>query len=168
MDAKRINKISQLANSSRRYILWLIALFCLVPVGAVANKDKLRSAQAEELSQQILAAYGGEKKFKQVYEQGWHGFGKYTQISLLSGAANTFDIEVFNKGDKVRQQMTVLGDQLVGGFDGKHSWLRQFGEVIEDNPSKTDLAREEIEHGLHLLLKLSAKDTKLELKNSQG
>jgi predicted aspartyl protease len=157
----------------KRYFLIAYCLFWLCPTytAAAAGSHKIKfpaqDLATKELAAQILIAYGGEKKFKEVYEEGWHGFGKYTQISLLSGVANSFDIEIFNKGDKVRQQMTVLGDQLVGGFDGKHSWLKQFGEVIEDNSSKTDLAREEIDHGLHLLLKLSAKNTKLEIKNSQ-
>jgi len=157
----------------KKYFLIVFCLFFLNSafVQAISNSQKHKSSSskvaAHELAEKILTAYGGEETFKKVYEEGWHGFGKYTQISLLSGVANNFDIEVFNKGDKVRQQMTVLGDLLVGGYDGKHSWLKQFGEVIEDNQSKTDLAREEIEHGLQLLLKFSAKGTKLEIKNPE-
>ena len=151
--------------------LMACCLFWLCPTytPAVADSSKIKSvsskADAQELAAKILAAYGGEKKFRQVYEQGWHGFGKYTQISLLSGAANNFDVEIFNKGNKVRQEMSVLGDQMVGGFDGNHSWLKQAGEVIEDNPSKADLTREEIEHGLQIVLKLPDKNTFLEIKN---
>ncbi len=137
--------LSEIAESSRPNII------------KAKNSDK-----AKILAKDILAAYGGEDKFKQVYEKGCHGLGKYTQISALSGAANTFNIEIFNKGDKIREEMSVLGEPLVGGFDGKHSWLKQYGEVIEDNPAGQDQTRQEIEHGLQVLLKLCDKNTGLE------
>ena len=126
-------------------------------------KAEPRLNKAEQLAKEILASYGGEQKFKQVYEKGCHGFGKYTQISALSGAVNIFDIEIFNKGDKIREEMNVLGEPLIGGFDGKHSWLKQSGEVIEDNPAGRDQTRQEIEHGLQILLRFSSKNTHFEL-----
>ncbi len=127
------------------------------------NKKKtLDTAKTQQIVQDTLNAYGGESKFKQVYEKGCHGFGKYTQISSLSGAANTFEIEIFNKGDKIREEMNVLGEPLIGGFDGKHSWLKQYGEIIEDNPGGQDLARQEIEHGLQVLFKFGAGNTQFD------
>jgi predicted aspartyl protease len=126
------------------------------------SKSSIRLNKTQKLVQEVLEAYGGEAKFKQVYEKGCHGFGTYTQISSLSGAANTFDLEIFNKGDKIREEMNVLGEPLIGGFDGKHSWLKQYGEVIEDNPAGQDLARQEIEHGLQVLFKFSTPKTKFD------
>lgn len=152
-------------------ILYFFTFTCLSSSGAadtVNIKTESSSPAARQLMTEILAAYGGEKKFRQIYEQGCHGFGKYTQISSLSGAANNFDVEIFNKGDKIREEMKVLGEPLIGGFDGKRSWLKQGGEVIEDNPSNHAQAREEIEHGLQLLLKLPAKTTYLELKENNN
>ncbi len=152
-------------------IIYFFTFRCLVTCGAtdtVNIKTESSSPAAQQLVAEILAAYGGEKKFRQIYEQGCHGFGKYTQISSLSGAANNFDVEIFNKGDKIREEMKVLGEPLIGGFDGKRSWLKQGGEVIEDNPGNRDQTREEIEHGLQLLLKLPAKTTLLELRENNN
>ncbi len=140
-----------------------------IPTKAPAKTDKLADkVQTEQIVQDTLNAYGGEHKFKQVYEKGCHGYGKYTQISALSGAVNTFDIEIFNKGDKIREEMNVLGEPLIGGFDGKHSWLKQYGEIIEDNPASQDMARQEIEHGLQVMFRFGSKNTRFDYLGTES
>ena len=53
---------------------------------ALSKGKAIDPAKTQQIVQDTLNAYGGEHKFKQVYEKGCHGFGKYTQISSLSGA----------------------------------------------------------------------------------
>lgn len=121
------------------------------------------SQAAKQLAEEIIAAYGGEKVLRQVSEAGSRSKGTLIEYSTLSGAVNSFDCEILSKGEKMRIELNVMGQRLITGYDGKHGWVQQGDQVFEANEITEKRIREEIEHGLLLLLKLKDPDTKLEI-----
>jgi hypothetical protein len=112
-------------------------------------------SQATGVAAKVLEAYGGLDKLKEVKSQAFRSRGRVIVTSGISGAANSFECDIFGKGDKVRIETSVLGQPMVFGFDGKDSWT-QFGDWVSKSTETTaKRIAEELRHGLDLLLKVS-------------
>jgi hypothetical protein len=123
---------------------------------------------ARQLAQEVIAAYGGEKVLKQVSDAGSRSKGTLVEYSTLSGAVNSFNCEILSKGEKMRIELNVMGQRLITGYDGRHGWVQQGDQVFEANEITEKRIREELEHGLLLLLTLNQPDTKLEIVGTKS
>lgn len=106
---------------------------------------------ARSLLDAIVQAYGGSAVVKEHHEHPMRFRGSLSCISGISSASNTYDCEVLQKGDKLRMEMTVLGEPLVMGFDGKHGWTQCGDWTAPDGPIATSVISESITHGLPIL-----------------
>lgn len=100
---------------------------------------------------------------KHSIEAGMRTTGKVIQYSTLSGAANNFDLVILTKGKKMRIDMEVMGQALITAFDGEHSWTKQGDQVFRSSNLAEKSIRDEIDHGLFLLGKLSGDQLKLRI-----
>src|SRR5277367_6019233 len=145
---------------------FLISCF-LQPAWGADRRDTLASAvskpDARALAAKLLEAYGGEDALKRIDKTNYKDLGKVIQYSTISGAANTFDCEIYTKGEKTRVSMNFMGESIVTGYDGQHGWIQQGDQVFKPHPLAEKTIKDEIEHGLLLLEKLSDPSTKVEL-----
>jgi hypothetical protein len=121
------------------------------------------SDHARMIAEQIVAAYGGQEVLQKVVDSGSRSLGKVLEYSTISGAANSFDCEIMSKGERMRIALDVMGQHLIYGYNGSHGWVQQGDLVFKANETTEQRIKEEIEHGLILMLKLLRPDTKLKL-----
>jgi predicted aspartyl protease/Tfp pilus assembly protein PilF len=99
----------------------------------------------------VVQAYGGATKLREHRERAMRSHGTISSTSSISAAANTYECDVLEKGEKVRVEMTMLGVPLIMGYDGKSSWT-QFGDWVSlSPPSTTEMIADELRHGLPAL-----------------
>jgi hypothetical protein len=116
--------------------LRLIAFPLLVLIGSFqpASAIERGDALARALAVQLVDAYGGQEALEQIDRTNYKDIGKVIQYSTISGAANTFDCEVYSKGEKTRVSMNFMGESVVTGFDGQHGWIQQGDQVFKPHP----------------------------------
>jgi hypothetical protein len=142
-------------------LLFLFSASGFLPVSG--DVEQSISEDAHQLAKQIIDAYGGPEAIKHGIEAGMRSTGKVIQYSTLSGAANTFDLVMLTKGRKMRIDMEVMGQPLLTAYDGEHSWTKQGDQVIRSSSLSEKSIRDEIDHGLYLLGKLSDDQAKLRI-----
>lgn len=114
------------------------------------------------LAKQILDAYGGYKKMKELDAMAFKSVGQLQQVSTISGATNTFETETISKGEMLRSKIELMGQPMVTGYDGKQCWIQQGEHVFPADETTTQRIVEEVKHGMVLLLKLGEKGAKIE------
>src|SRR5579883_2185819 len=67
----------------------------------------------------VIEVYGGAQKLKEHREKPMRSIGTINSCSEISSAANTYECEILEKGNKVRVDMTLLGTPMSMGFDGQ-------------------------------------------------
>lgn len=115
------------------------------------------SSQAHKLAKEIVEAYGGAEKLKNLDELLYRAKGKITEYSMLSGASNTFDCNILTRGQKVRIQINLMDQPVVTTFDGKVCWTMQGDQVYPADATTNQRTKEEIMHGLLLLTRSPTK-----------
>jgi predicted aspartyl protease len=150
-----------------RLVLGFFTACNFQPALATERGDTLESSfnkiDARALAAKVLDAYGGEAALKQIDETNYKDLGKVIQYSTISGAANTFDCEIFAKGEKTRVSMNFMGESIITGYNGQHGWIQQGDQVFKPHPLAEKTIKDEIEHGLLLVEKLVDPTTTLEL-----
>ncbi len=121
------------------------------------------SSDVKLLAKQILEAYGGYKKMKELDAMAFKSVGQLQQVSTISGATNTFDTETISKGEMLRSKIELMGQPMVTGYDGKQCWIQQGEHVFPADETTTQRIVEEVKHGMVLLLKLGEKGSRIEL-----
>jgi hypothetical protein len=116
------------------------------------------SAQARHLAAKVVDAYGGIDKIKNLNELMYTAKGAIKESSMISGAENSFDCQVFAKGDKTRVELNILGQSVVTGYNGSQSWVKQGDNVFPTDPTTAKRIQLEVEHGLKLLERMTDKD----------
>lgn len=113
--------------------------------------------------QQVLAAFGGAEVFKKMNDMPFKGKAQKSISAAMSGASNVLDLTVYGAGDKFRVETKVLGENVIAGYDGQTSWS-QFGDwIAKDTATPTKEVRDELEHGMKVILTTTLPTTKLEL-----
>jgi len=120
-------------------------------------------AQARFLAKQVVEAFGGEDNLRQSNEVICSSTGRIKEFSMLSGTTNSADCHVFSRGRKERIEITVLGQQIITGFNGKDSWIQQGDEVHPTDATTAKRVREEVERGLALIDKFTNKKLHISL-----
>ncbi len=126
------------------------------------SNQNLAPIDVKQLSEQILAAYGGYQKMKELDAMAFKSIGDLKQFSTISGACNTFETETISKGEMLRSKIELMGQPMVTGYDGKQCWIQQGEHVFPADETTTQRIVEEVKHGMVLLLKLGEPGTKLE------
>ncbi len=122
----------------------------------------------ESIVAKVLQAYGGAPKLREVYEKPFRSKGKITEVSSISQAQNTFECLMATKANKLRMEMTIMGQPLITAFDGKQGWLQQGDQVFPADPMTMQRVEGEIRHSLeHELLDLAAPSAKVKLGNDE-
>jgi predicted aspartyl protease len=131
---------------------------------AAASSTGVKPADdaAHQLANQIVDAVGGMAKVKEIYEAPTRSKGKITDLSAISGAANTFDAEVLSIRDKLRITVTIMGQPTVTGYNGSTSWMQQGDQVFPSDPITTQRIAEDTRHGTPLILKFQNPETIME------
>jgi hypothetical protein len=153
----------------------LIGALCAQPAISQAAPAPGEASSASQSSQteselqarvkQILAAYGGEAKLREMETVAFRGKGKINEFSSISKAANSFDCTMVSMGDKLRIEMNVMGQPLITGYDGKVAWVQQGDQVFPCDPANLERIQGEIKHSLeHELLALVEPKVKLTAK----
>ena len=147
-------------------LLLLSAALAWLPMqSTIAAGDAIAAASpisATELANQLSAAYGGMAKVKEMLNRGSRSHGKLNNMSSLSSASNTFECEFLSKGNKLRIEMEIFGQQKIEAFDGKTGWT-QMGDWVSRIDEKTvERVTDEMKHGLNALEKLDDPTYKLE------
>ncbi len=128
------------------------------PVAAAASRDK----SAAEIASAVANAYGGINKIKETRERATRSHGTVAVTSGISGASNSFECDILERDNKMRMEMTVLGQPMVMGFDGNKSWT-QFGDwICASTDTASQRISEEIKHGLTQLTDIADPKSKLE------
>lgn len=103
------------------------------------------------LLQAIVKAYGGADTVKAEKNRPVRIHGTISTSSGISNAANSYECDVLEKGDKLRVEMTMLGVPLIMGFDGKRAW-QQYGDWVSPAvASTTENMVDDMKHGLNAL-----------------
>lgn len=111
---------------------------------------------------QILDAYGGVEKLREIDTMAFRSVGKIKEYSSISEAANTFDCTMISQGNKLRIEMNVMGQPLITAYDGRSGWLQQGDQVFPADPATVEHIQGEIRHSLeHELLALTEPKTKV-------
>jgi predicted aspartyl protease len=126
------------------------------PQSAVSNEA------ARRLANQMVDAVGGMAKVREIYDAPTRSQGKITDLSAISGAANTFDAEVLSVRDKLRITVTIMGQPTVTGYNGSTSWMQQGDQVFPSDPITTQRIAEDARHGTQLILKFQDPDIVME------
>lgn len=134
-----------------------------VPTVTKAAVNDSSSKEASKIAEQIMAAYGGYKKMKELDEMAFKSIGELKQFSTISGACNTFDTETISKGEMLRSKIELMGQPMVTGYDGRQCWIQQGEHVFPADETTTQRIVEEVKHGMVLLLKLGEPGSKIEL-----
>ncbi len=117
--------------------------------------------EAHKVAANIIAAYGGLSKLKDLKELPYKSHGTHSVISAVSGAANALACSIVGHDDKLRLETTVIGQQMTLGYDGKNSWT-QFGDWVSPCTATTvKQIADEMRHGLNLLASLPDTSRKL-------
>ncbi|HNB24791.1 MAG TPA: hypothetical protein PKZ32_20385, partial [Candidatus Melainabacteria bacterium] len=116
----------------------------------------------KQLSKQILDAYGGYAKMKELDAMAFKSIGDLKQFSTISGACNSFETETISKGEMMRSKIELMGQPMVTVYDGKQCWIQQGEHVFPADETTTQRIVEEVKHGMVLLLKLGEPDAKIE------
>lgn len=116
----------------------------------------------KELSKQILEAYGGYAKMKELDAMAFKSVGDLKQFSTISGACNNFETETISKGEMMRSKIELMGQPMVTGYDGKQCWIQQGEHVFPADETTTQRIVEEVKHGMVLLLKLGEPGARIE------
>lgn len=133
-----------------------------------ATNAKIRSADSnapidvKQLSKQILEAYGGYAKMKQLDGMAFKSVGDLKQYSTISGACNSFETETISKGEMLRSKIELMGQPMVTGYDGKQCWIQQGEHVFPADETTTQRIVEEVKHGMVLLMKLGEPGARIE------
>jgi tetratricopeptide (TPR) repeat protein/predicted aspartyl protease len=124
-------------------------------------------ARYNRLIEDVLTTYGGLEKLKENREKAFKSHGTVSVTSGISGASNAFECDIFERGDKLRMEMTVLGQPMIMGHDGSQSWT-QFGDWVSlsSNTASTRMA-DEIKHGLPALIDVSDPRSRIEVLPKQ-
>ena len=113
------------------------------------NQNGIQNARS--IMAAVITAYGGAEKIKQHRESAMRSHGTISSNSGISSASNSYECDVFEKGDKLRIEMTMLGLPMIIGYDGKNSWT-QYGDWISPNTATTsEVFSEDLKHGLSAL-----------------
>jgi predicted aspartyl protease len=133
--------------------------------GAAGAEPKAgtKNDAAHLLANQIVDAVGGMAKLKELYEAPTRSQGKITDLSAISGAANTFDAEILSICDKLRITVTIMGQPTVTGYNGSTSWMQQGDQVFPSDPITTQRIAEDARHGTPLILKFQNPETVMEI-----
>ena len=127
-----------------------------------------RSAALQDLITLILGAYGGAEKLKEIDALAMRAKGKVKEFSSISNAENDFDCNMVSKGDKLRIEMSVLGQQMITGYDGQEGWMQQGDVIYPTDPASVERIKEEIKHSLeHELLDLLDEKSVVEQKGTK-
>lgn len=147
------------------FLLLLSTTFTTLSTSSyAAGETSLGTASsAVELANQVSAAYGGMARIKEMINRGTRSHAKLYNMSSISNASNMFECEFISKGNKLRIEMEVLGQQKVEAFDGKTGWTQAGGWVSKLDQKTVDRVTEEMTHGLNVLEKLDDPNSKLEL-----
>lgn len=128
--------------------------------------DKVASAStldsASDLAKQLAAAYGGMAKIKEMLNRGSRSHGSINSFAGLSSASNSFECEFLSKGNKLRIQMQLLGQDKIEVYDGKSGWTSVGGWVSRANKKTAERIAEELKHGLNALANLDDPGFRLE------
>lgn len=116
----------------------------------------------KQLSKQILDAYGGYARMKELDVMAFKSVGDLKQFSTISGACNTFETETISKGEMMRSKIELMGQPMVTGYDGKQCWIQQGEHVFPADETTTQRIVEEVKHGMVLLLKLGEPNARIE------
>ncbi len=151
---------------SRILLLFLLACSCslLNPLCGLAldldSKDAAikPSAQARHFAVKVVDAYGGKDKLKNLDELMYSAKGAIRESSMISGAENSFECQIYAKGDKTRVELNILGQSVTTGYNGAISWVKQGDNVFPTDPTTSKRIQLEIEHGLKLLDRMTEKD----------
>jgi predicted aspartyl protease/tetratricopeptide (TPR) repeat protein len=145
--------------------------FMLVHAAQNTLSQTVETKTAKQIADQIINAYGGVEKIKEVSRTTYKSRGKVNVSSNISGASNSFDCDVLNCDDKMRMEMQFIGQTMVIGYDGKTGWT-QFGDwVSESTPTATERIADELQHGLAALVDIIEPSSILEIvpaKTIQG
>ncbi len=114
------------------------------------------------LSKQILEAYGGYAKMKELDAMAFKSVGDLKQYSTISGACNSFETETISKGEMLRSKIELMGQPMVTGYDGKQCWIQQGEHVFPADETTTQRIVEEVKHGMVLLMKLGEPGARVE------
>ncbi len=127
-----------------------------------ADSSKSEPIDVKQLSKQILEAYGGYDKMKELDAMSFKSVGDLKQYSTISGACNTFETETVSKGEMLRSKIELMGQPMVTGYDGKQCWIQQGEHVFPADETTTQRIVEEVKHGMVLLMKLGEPGAKIE------
>ncbi len=116
----------------------------------------------------ILGAYGGPDKLREIDALAMRAKGTVKEFSSISNAENDFDCNMVSKGDKLRVEMTILGQQMITGYDGHEGWMQQGDVIYPTDPASVERIKEEIKHSLeHELLDLLDEKAVVEQKGTR-
>lgn len=132
-----------------------------------ASATAAAEARFSRLIEDVLSAHGGLEKLKENREKAFKSRGSVSVTSGISGASNAFECDIYEKGQKLRMEMIVLGQPMVMGHDGNKSWT-QFGDWVSlsSNTASTRMA-DEIKHGLPALIDVSDSRSRIEVLPKQ-
>lgn len=132
------------------------------PTNAIENGGRNSvarpSQQARQLASKVIEAYGGSEKIQNLNELMYKAKGVIKESSMLSNAENSFDCEIYARGDKTRVELNILGQTVVTGYNGSMSWVKQGDNVMPTDPATAKHIEAEVEHGMKLLDRLTDKD----------
>jgi predicted aspartyl protease/tetratricopeptide (TPR) repeat protein len=131
-------------------------------VAKARSVEKSAPIDVKLLSEQILAAYGGYKKMKELDAMAFKSVGDLKQYSTISGACNNFETETISKGEMLRSKIELMGQPMVTGYDGKQCWIQQGEHVFPADETTTQRIVEEVKHGMVLLMKLGEPGARIE------
>jgi hypothetical protein len=136
----------------------------LMTVAGAAGQCKTGSAdkaqEARTLADDIVKAYGGTERLHEIDTLVFRAKGTIKEYSSMSKAENSFDCTMVSRGNKLKVEMTVMGQPLVTAYDGKQGWLQQGDQVFPADPATLERLEGEIKHSLeHELLALTDRST---------
>ena len=135
---------------------------------APTSSTATRSAALQDLIILILGAYGGPDKLKEIDALAMRAKGKLKEFSSISNAENDFDCSMVSKGDKLRVEMAILGQQMITGYDGHEGWMQQGDVIYPTDPASVERIKVEIKHSLeHELLDLLDEKAVVEQKGTK-
>ncbi|MBX9690666.1 MAG: aspartyl protease family protein [Candidatus Obscuribacterales bacterium] len=130
---------------------------------AESSKVSGTASSAAELANQLAAAYGGMAKIKEMLNRGCRSKGTLHNLSSISASSNSFDCIFLSKGNKLRIEMQLLGQEKVTAFDGKVGWSRTGDWVSREDDKTVARMSDEMKRGLNALDKLDDPTYKLQL-----
>src|SRR5579875_4163538 len=113
------------------------ALLCITPGWAVPVKaaaaahpaGAAAAGPARAIAARVVAAYGGPERLQDLKNLAYRKRATHSVISGVSSAQNNLVCDITGRGDRVRVETRLLGQQMIMGFNGKQSWT-QFGDWV--------------------------------------